>query len=102
MNGDLLHHRRLIDYLLNQSLHKTFFYCLKANSHKKEATYTPLPSKAELASEIGLEALENVLKGNQFLSGDKATQVDIVAFEGLTGSPSFWKFRVSYKLHNLN
>ena len=55
------------------------------------------PSKAELASEIDVEELENVLKGHQYLAGDKATQVDIKAFEGLAESPSFWKFRVSLK-----
>merc|ERR1712223_960829 len=76
---------------------------LKANSHKKEATYAPLPSKDELASEIGLEALENVLKGHQFLAGDKATQGDIKAFEGLSGSPSFWKFKATCQwYHRLN
>merc|ERR1711935_1075413 len=52
--------------------------------------FAPLPSKAELASEIGVEVLENVLKGHQYLAGEKATQVDIKAFEGIAGSPSFW------------
>ena len=54
----------------------------------------PVPSAAELTTEGGLAALENVLKGHQYLAGDKATQVDVLAFEHLTESPSYWKFKV--------
>ena len=64
------------------------------NQTNKKATYVPVPSAAELTTEAGLATLENVLKGHQYLAGDKATQVDVLAFEHLTESPSYWKFRV--------
>ena len=42
---------------------------LKVNnqSNKKGATYAPVPSAEEFASEIGLTALENVLQVNNFV-----------------------------------
>ena len=61
---------------------------------KASVTYVPVPSAAELTTEGGLAALENVLKGHRYLAGDKATQVDVLAFEHLTESPSYWKFKV--------
>ena len=72
---------------------------LKVNiqSSKKGATYAPVPSAEEFASEIGLTALENVLQGHQYLSGDKATQVDTTAFERISESPSFWKNKVLFE-----
>ena len=72
---------------------------LKVNNqaNKKGATYAPVPSAEEFASEIGLTALENVLQGHQYLSGDKATQVDTTAFERISESPSFWKNKVLFE-----
>jgi len=78
---------------------------LKVNnqSNKKGATYAPVPSAEEFASEIGLTALENVLQGHQYLSGDKATQVDTTAFERISESPSFWKNKATCQwYHRMN
>jgi len=78
---------------------------LKDNNQtkKKEAAYVPVPSPAELASDIGLTALESVLKGHQYLAGNKPTQVDITAFNGLSESPSFWKYKATCQwYHRMN
>ena len=74
----------------------------KAKKTNAKATYIPLPPK--LTSEAALTTLENVLKGNSFLSGNEPTQVDKVAFEGLEGcSPSYWKFKAATQwYHRMN
>ena len=59
----------------------------------KKAVFVPVPT--DLSTEAGLESLESVLKGHAYLGGQEASQVDVLAFEKMSESPSYWKFKAT-------
>jgi len=59
----------------------------------KKAVFVPVPT--DLSTESGLESLESVLKGHAYLGGQEASQVDVLAFEKISESPSYWKFKAT-------
>ena len=70
-------------------------------STDKKAVFVPLPS--DLTTDAGLEALEAVLKGNSFLGGAQASQIDVTAFEAMSESPYYWRYKATCQwYHKMN
>ena len=65
----------------------------EGNTNKKAKVFVPVPT--DLSTDSGLETLESVLKGHAYLGGQEASQVDVLAFEKISESPSYWKFRAT-------
>ena len=57
--------------------------------------YDPLPTAEDMLSAVGMETLNTCLKGNEYLGGPNATQVDVVAFKsyGPNFTPSYWNYK---------
>ena len=67
----------------------------KQKDSKSNEVYDPLPTEENMRKAIGMETLNTCLKGNEFLGGSQATQVDVVAFQsyGPLFTPSYWNYK---------
>ena len=80
---------------------------LKSGKQKdtKGNVYDPLPTEEDMKKAVGMETLNTCLKGNEYLGGPQATQVDVVAFKsyGPNFTPSYWNYKnLSIWYHRMN
>ena len=80
---------------------------LKSGKQKdsKSNAYDPLPTEEDMRKAVGMETLNTCLKGNEYLGGSQATQVDAVAFNsyGPDFTPSYWNYKnLAIWYHRMN
>ena len=80
---------------------------LKSGKQKdsKGNAYDPLPTEEDMRKAVGMETLNTCLKGNEYLGGPQATQVDAVAFNsyGPDFTPSYWNHKnLAIWYHRMN
>eukprot|EP00088_Acartia_fossae_P003005 TRINITY_DN11252_c0_g1_i1.p1 TRINITY_DN11252_c0_g1~~TRINITY_DN11252_c0_g1_i1.p1 ORF type:complete len:641 (+),score=87.25 TRINITY_DN11252_c0_g1_i1:1-1923(+) len=69
----------------------------------EDQSYKPVPPSSDLVSDAGKQMLNSVFAGSDFLSGQRATKIDLDVFKALGESPNYFKHQALCKwYHRIN